>query len=186
MAHTPLGTPANAIELLRSWRHRARLNQKAHYMMVHRAEARAFWFGVASAVISGVVGLLILITEKSEAPSWVRLTAGGVSILASVITAIATSGKWSEKAAQHQAAAAAYGNAHRKFEQALALPPSGESALNELVETLRIELEGIPMNAPAIPDSVWRRVPNELTPVVSDGFSYSDALPKRLSGAPDV
>jgi cytochrome c-type biogenesis protein CcmH/NrfG len=149
MAHIQLQIPADSHELLVSWRHRARLNQKAHYAMVHRAEKRAFWFGVVSATISGVVGLLILITEKAEAPPWVRLCAGGVSILASVITTIATSGKWSEKAAQHHAAGVAYGNVHRRFEQVLALPPSSETEMRAVIESLRTELEAIPMNAPS-------------------------------------
>ncbi len=171
MAHVQLQIPADARELLVSWRHRARLNQKAHYAMVHRAEKRAFWFGVVSAVISGVVGFLILITEKADAPPWVRICAGGISILASVITAIATSGKWSEKAAQHHAAGAAYGNVHRRFEQTLAVPPINEGELRSTIEALRAELEAIPMNAPAVPDAVWKRIPAELTETVSDNTS---------------
>ena len=144
------------------------MNQKAHYAMVHRAEFRAFWFGVTSAVISGVVGLLILFAEKTATPAWVSLGAGAFSIIASVITAIATSGKWSEKAAQHHAAGAAYGNVHRKLESAVAMPPTTEEATALLVEELRKELQGIPMSAPSIPDSVWKRLPAELTPQVSD------------------
>ncbi|MHB1246159.1 MAG: SLATT domain-containing protein [Sulfuriferula sp.] len=164
MAHVSLNQPTNAVDLLQSWRHRARLNQKAHYVMVHRAEFRVFWFGVTSAVISGVVGLLILITKETQASDWVHIGAGGISIFASVVTAIATSGKWSEKAAQHHAAAAAYGNVHRRFEQALAVPPVNEEALHALIEELRKELEAIPMNAPPIPASVWKKVPDEITP----------------------
>ena len=175
MAHVQLKTPVTATELLRSWRYRARLNQKAHYAMVHRSERRAFWFGVVSALISGVVGILILITEKAQAPSWVPVCAGAASILASMITGIATSAKWSEKAAQHHAAAAAYGNVHRRFEQALALPPATDEAISTLIEELRIELEAIPLNAPPVPDAVWKRVPHELTEIVSDNIEHSSA-----------
>lgn len=178
MAHVQLKTPATATELLRSWRHRARLNQKAHYTMVHRAERRAFWFGVVSALISGVVGVLILITEKIEAPTWVSICAGAASIFASAITGIATSAKWSEKAAQHHAAAAAYGNVHRRFEQALALPPTSGQAMSALIEELCIELEAIPMNAPPVPDAVWKQIPRELTETVSDNAEYSSAAAK--------
>jgi hypothetical protein len=173
MAHVSLNHPTNATELLRSWRHRARLNQKAHYVMVHRAEFRVFWFGVTSAVISGVVGLLILITKETQASDLVRICAGGVSIFASVVTAIATSGKWSEKAAQHHAAAAAYGNVHRRFEQVLAVPPASEETLNALIDELRKDLEAIPMNAPPIPESVWKKLPDELTPSAKDGIQAS-------------
>lgn len=142
-------------------------------MMVHRSEARAFWFGVTSFVISGVVGILILIANQTETSPWMKIVAGCLSILASVITAISTSGKWSERAAQHHAAAAAYGNVHRRFEQSLALPPVGPEIIQKLLEDLRLELEAIPMSAPPIPESVWKKIPHELTPVVSDGFSYS-------------
>jgi hypothetical protein len=178
MAHVQLNTPATATDLLQSWRHRARLNQKAHYIMVHRAEKRAFWFGVVSAVISGVVGVLILITEKAQAPAWVAICAGAASIFASVITGIATSAKWSEKAAQHHAAAAAYGNVHRRLEQTLAVPPSTAEAMSTLIGELRTELEAIPMNAPPIPDVVWKQVPQELTPTVSDNIQFSSPTAK--------
>ena len=185
MAHVQLKTPTTATELLRSWRHRARLNQKSHYAMVHRAERRVFWFGVVSALISGVVGVLILITEKTQAPTWVPVCAGAASILASMITGIATSAKWSEKAAQHHAAAAAYGNVHRRFEQALALPPASDEAMSALVEELRTELEAIPLSAPPVPDAIWKRVPHELTETVSDNVEQSSA-PVRLTPPPNT
>lgn len=132
--------------------------------MVHRAQRRSFWFGVTSAVISGVVGLLILVTEKTDAPPWLHIAAGGVSILASVITAIATSGKWSEKAAQHHAAGAAYGNLHRRIEHALAVPPPSDEAMSALLEELRQEQDSLPMNAPPIPEKVWNALPQEIYP----------------------
>ncbi len=96
-----------------------------------------------------------------------------MTILASVIAAIATSAKWSERAAQHHAAAAAYGDLHRRFEEALAIPPATDEGMRMLVEQLRAALTAVPMNAPPIPDSIWKAIPHELTPDASDSLDLS-------------
>ena len=88
----------------------------------------------------------------------------GISILASVITTVATSAKWSEKASQHHSAGAAFGILHRRIEEALALPLQSDEATRALVEAIRVELDALPMKAPPIPDRVWKALPEELTP----------------------
>lgn len=163
MAHPNLDTPGNSTELLQSWRHRARMNQKAHYKMAQRTQRLSFWFGTIAAVLSGIVGILILFVAKDPA-TWLRLTAAGISILVSVITTISTSAKWSDKAGQHHAAGAAYGVLHRRLEEALAFPAPSEAAARTVLEEVRTELDSLPMKAPSVPDAVWKNLPDELTP----------------------
>ena len=164
MAHVKLAEPTDATTLLKSWRHRARLNQKAHYAMAQRAARFAFWFGTAAAVISGVVGILILIAARTTPSPELLITIATVSIISSVITTIATSAKWCDKAAQHHAAGAAYGVLHRRVEQALALPPPSDELSRDLADTLRIEFDALPMKAPPVPNHIWLALPEELTP----------------------
>ena len=156
--------PESSIDLLKLWRHRVRNNQTAHYEMEERCDRWAFWFGVISAILSGAIGVLILVTAKYDPPTWLRILIGGISILASVITTVATSGRWGEKAAQHHATAAAYGAVLRRIEEAIVLPPKEEDATRNLLAELREQMDEIPTKAPPVPKKVWLTLPAELTP----------------------
>lgn len=156
--------PECPTDLLELWRHRQRSNQRAHYQMAERSTTRSFWFGVASAIISGAVGFLILMAVRYDPPVWLLVTIGCLSIIGAVIAAVATSAKWSEKAAQHHAAGAAYGAVLRPIEEALVLPPQSDDAMRMLVQELRKEIDAIPIKAPPIPKRVWETLSPELTP----------------------
>lgn len=156
--------PESPSNLLERWRHRQRLNQRAHYEMAVRSTRRSFSFGVASAIISGAVGLLILMAVRYDPPVWLRVTIGCLSIIGAVVAAVATSAKWSEKGAQHHAAGAAYGAVLRRIEEGLALPPQSDEAMRTLLQELRKEMDAIPTKAPHIPRRVWEGLPPELTP----------------------
>ncbi len=173
--------PESPIDLLELWRHRQRSNQRANYQMAERSASRSFWFGVASAVISGAVGFLILIAVRYDPPVWLRVTIGCLSIIGAVIAAVATSAKWSEKAAQYHGAGAAYGAVLRRIEEALALPPQSDDAMRVVVQELRKEIDAIPMKAPPIPRRMWETLPPELTP-----SKNSEAQPGAAGDAPQA
>lgn len=60
--------PTTPVELLELWRQRARESQLAHYKLVTTNERRSFWFGATATIISGIVGLLVLVTDKMDMP----------------------------------------------------------------------------------------------------------------------
>ena len=64
-----------------------RLNQRAHYRMAEKCSSLAFSVGVASAVVSGAVGVLILLAVRYDPPVWLRVTIGCLSILGAVVAA---------------------------------------------------------------------------------------------------
>ncbi len=132
--------------------------------MAGKSTRFGFWFGVASAVISGAVGILILAAVRYDPPVWLRVTIGCLSIFGAVVAAAATLAKWSEKAAQHHAAGAAYGAVLRRIEEALVLPPLSDELMRTLMQELRKDIDAIPTKAPTIPPKVWETLPPELTP----------------------
>lgn len=162
--------PQNFADLLVMWKHRTRETQRAHYEMALRADRKAFWCGVISAVISGFVGVLLLVTEQMEVP-WLHVAIGAISVLASVMAAIVTAAKWNEKAAQHQSAGASYGSIHRRLERALALPPGSADECNAFLDDLRNLQDSLPSCAPAIPGAVWAELPMNLTLPRSDSVA---------------
>lgn len=156
--------PSTPAELLALWSHRQRYNQKAHYFMSEKLGRKAFWFGVITALFSGSVGLLLILKARFNMPDYVVQVAAGVSILSSVIGAIVTSAKWSEKASQHHAAGAAYGAALRRIHQTIALPPPSQGDFQKAITEIREAIDAIPSTAPGIPTKIWKKVPKELTP----------------------
>lgn len=165
------------------WRRQARLNQRGHYEMEERCAGRAFVFGVASAALSAGVGVLILLAVRSDPPVWLRLLTAGVSIMASAITAVATSSKWSEKAAQHHATAAEYGKIRRKMEEMLVLPSEQEDVIRKSLSLIRERMDELPPSSPAIPKSVWSTISKELTPFsTSKDFHVNQPPPEITRG----
>lgn len=157
-------TPESSVELLKLWRHRVRLNSRAHYQMEERCERLSFSFGVASALLSAMVGVLVLVGVKIDPPIWLRILTASISIIVAAITAIATSAKWSDKAAKHHVAGAEYGKMLRKIEEILVLPPESEVDARKSVKALREKLDQIPVESPPVLRRVWRALPKELTP----------------------
>jgi hypothetical protein len=129
--------------------------------MEERCERLSFGFGVASALLSSIVGVLVLVAVKIDPPTWLRISTAGISIIVAAITTIATSAKWSDKAARHHAAGAEYGKMLRKIEEILVLP---EDDARKSVKALREKLDQIPGEAPPVLKRVWRGLPKELTP----------------------
>ena len=124
---------------------------------------RAYWSGVIPAILSGVIGVLILVAVKYDPPAWFQISIGSLSIIAAAITTIGTYGKWSERASQHHTAAAEYGKLLRKIEETLASPPDAE-IMQKTIKAIREKLDAIPGEAPPVLKKVWKQLPPELTP----------------------
>lgn len=151
-------------ELLALWRHRVRYNQQAHYEMAIRSESKARPSGIASAILSAIVTVLVLFAAKTQPSAWLTIATLIASIAVTAITTIATSAKWSEKASQHHAAAAEYGKILRKIEEVQACPTELETDAMRTLKAIREKMDRIPTEAPAIPKKIWRALPKELTP----------------------
>jgi hypothetical protein len=161
-------TPENALDLLKRWHHRARFNQRAHYEMEERCSRRASFSGTASAILSAIVGVLLLVAVRINPPPTLRIATASISIIVAAITAIATYAKWSEKAAQHHSAAAEYGKIFRKIEETIAVPPASDDLMLKSVKTIREKLDQIPGDAPPVPKRVWRKLSAHLTRPADD------------------
>lgn len=164
-------TPQQLLEL---WRGRVRMNQRIHYVMEERCERRALMLGVSAALLSGIVGALILAAARYDLPVWLRVVTGAVSLLASVIATVATSAKWNERAAQHHAVAVAFGVELRRIEAAIALGWT-EDELRKLVTELQDSLKEIPSKAPPVPEQLWKKIKPHMTPDSDAASSPSGA-----------
>jgi hypothetical protein len=154
----------NPIELLAIWHRRVRLNQRAHYELEGRAEKKARLSGMASAVLSAAVTILVLLAAKTTPSAWLSIVTVGLSIAVTAITTITTSAKWSERASQHHAVAVEYGKIVRKIEELLACPDSLNPDARDTLKMLREKMDRIPGEAPPVPRKLWSALPKELTP----------------------
>lgn len=163
------------VNLLRTWRSRARTNQRAHYLRADNLIRRARIWSASAAILSASIGVLILVTARLDTPTWVHFITGALSIVAAAIATINASQKPSEIAAQHHAGGAAYGVILRQIEEALALPPRTEAEMKLLTKELREKLDAIPMTVPIIPNNIWPQVQKALT--ASSGEAVQPIIP---------
>ena len=148
LINSPGGSPVQAgivnDEIMRL---KAKHKKPIYAVVEESCASAAYYIAVAAdrifvdkASIVGSIGVLIIMADSLPLLPWMKIAAGSVSILGALITIVATASKWNEKSAQHHAAAAAYGTAYRRIEQALAMPPTSDEARMLVIERLRKEL----------------------------------------------
>lgn len=150
--------------LIETWKKRARINQKAHYMVAERLHGRNFQLGVPVVILSTVVGTSVFATLADDVSIWGRVVVGVVSITVAVLSALQTFFRFNERAEQHRAAAIQYGVLNRELERLLALPPAEDGGIAKAVLAVEQKFNDLAMQVPAIPGALWSKVPAELTP----------------------
>jgi hypothetical protein len=150
--------------LIDSWQQRARTNQKAHYIVAERLHRRNYQFGVPVIILSAIVGTSVFATLAKDVGLWSRVAVGGVSIAVTVLSALQTFFRFTERAEQHRGAAIQYGILNRELERIHALPPSEQAEAQKVLLEVEQKFNDLAQHVPAIPGAVWSQIPHELTP----------------------
>ena len=138
---------------------------RAHYIAWEKAARRNNWLGIPVVITTTIVGTAIFGTlQESPGIAW-KITAGLLSLLAAVLSALQTTLKYSELAEKHKAAGAKYAALRRRLDIFL-LKHRGESedsrriALEEF-EEIATELAKLADESPSIPDKVYDQAARE-------------------------
>jgi len=150
----PLAHDSAPEELARQWLHGIRMMHVAHGIAGERRARLARGSGVLVAVLTAVVGS-VLLTSSTAAESSVR-AAGVLSILASALALGQVAFNYPELAFRHHEAFVGYGALRRRVETALVSGGYGGVTRNQL-EELREDWREVEATAPAIPFLVRRR-----------------------------
>lgn len=149
--------PEESRELIRGWLIHARKSWKKHEEAARQLEAQYRYVGIASLILSAVVGASIFSSLEIAFEPWGRLIAGVLSIVASVLTSLITFQRYEERTEKHRAASVMYKAVLRKleeFHEELHTEPNRVIADPELVHQIRDELDNLEKLTPVVNEKV--------------------------------
>jgi hypothetical protein len=138
---------------------------RAHYLESGRLAARNRWLGIPVVIITAVVGTTIFGTLNENPDPALRIAAGLISLLGTVLSSLQTTLGYAQAAERHKAAGARYRAIARRvktFALKYRAAPTDQrhSAIAEL-ESLNKELEDLAAESPNVPDSSYEKAARE-------------------------
>lgn len=131
---------------------------RAHYVAWERANNKQNWLGIPVVVCTAIVGSSIFATINSNPSVGWKVTAGLISLLAAVLSALQTSFKYSEISDSHKSAGASYAAMRRQLDlfqlQYSNNSAERQSALGKLDKLVR-DLNELAKKTPSIPDELY-------------------------------
>ena len=153
-ASTDYQPPTSIRDLVCTWLRRARESKVAHYEMANRLGRRAQWFGLPVILITVVVGTSSFASIAEGAVSTAaKIAVGLLSVLATILSALQTFFKFSERAEKHRRCGAQYGAIERELEAMIAEEGSHIDA--NYVSSLREKLDRLAEDSPHVPWQVF-------------------------------
>lgn len=149
--------PEEARELIRGWLVHARKEWKKHGEAARRLESQYRKVGIASVILSAIVGASLFGSLEVAYEPWGRIVAGMLSIAASVLSSLLTFQKYEERTEKHRKASAEHKGALRTLEHLHASLKASTPDQNTIVklESQFLELEKF---APVVPESINQAV----------------------------
>ena len=138
---------------------------RAHYIACLKASRRNRWLGIPVVITTTIVGTAIFGTlQESPGVVW-KITAGLLSLLAAILSALQTMLKYSELAEKHKTAGAKYAAMRRRLDIFI-LKLRGESeesrqAALEEFEEIATDFATLAEESPSIPDKVYGQAAHE-------------------------
>ena len=163
------------LQTAEDYRFYAQKKSNAHYRMAESAAASGRRFGIPVTIATTIVGTSIFATFSSPHQNVILvITTGLLSLGAAVLSALQTFFNFSETAAQHKAAAAAYEEVRHELDAFLLDNAECESIEHKktAIEELRkisLHLDEIAKRVPTTPDKVYDSVQTRVStrPILS-------------------
>jgi hypothetical protein len=149
--------PQKNRQLIQGWLIHARKSWKKQEEAARRLESQYRRVGLASIILSAVVGASLFASLETMYEPWGRIIAGIVSIAASVLASLLTFNRYEERTEKHRSAGVSYKATLRKLEKLHAVPTSAKTEQESLsrVEEEFAELEKL---VPVVPEDINRAV----------------------------
>ena len=153
--HEPKEETDSVASLAETYRGHVRRSNRGHYSAAERAQKMHRLLGVSTALASAALGTSILATINDSPSTGWRIAAGLVALAAATLATLETTLRYSNQAAEHRNAGAAYGRLRRQFDLLLVdLEADSETAAGRKhLERLVEEIDSLGEAAPLIPPS---------------------------------
>ncbi|MGR9087779.1 MAG: SLATT domain-containing protein [Gammaproteobacteria bacterium] len=148
--------------LLKSWRDELKVMMRTHYLLSTRIRRLNYFLGVPAIVMTMLIASYVFFTINQDPGFWVKMLAGLIALLATILSSLQTFLKYSEQAENHRNASARYQALFNAIDQAMAFPPKDENALGEWCDKLRERWDELNLEAPTISRRLVSRAAKEI------------------------
>ena len=158
--------PSNHEELLRGWLLHAHKGRDRHDLAARRNETYRYWLGVPTIVFSAAVATSVFASLEAQVAPAFKIALGLVSIAAAVLASLQTFYNFPSRAESHRLAGVKYKAVIRELEQTLTRPLEALPANAEAFDDLRRRLDDLELEAPVVPEKIYRDVEARYSSVV--------------------
>jgi hypothetical protein len=141
------------------YRHNAAVVGRAHFISWEEHSRWNRLFGIPVVILTALVGTAIFSTLQQEPGLHWRILAGGISILAAVLSALQTYLNYSEQAAKHKEAGGGYAEIRRRFDLlAIEMSQKGSNYDEEAIKELKRivgALDELSKKSPSVSDKIY-------------------------------
>ena len=152
-----LFAPEETRELIRGWIVHARKGWKKQEKAARRLESQYRSMGVASVILSAIVGASLFSSLEAEYAPWGRIVAGFVSVAASVLASLVTFHRFEERTERHRSAGVGFKTALRELEK-LHVAHSVSTPGPDSIDRIQQELGDLGKIEPVVPEDINRAV----------------------------
>jgi hypothetical protein len=133
----------------------------AHYEMADILSRRARLLGVPVILLASLIGTSAFASVAADViPTWSRVLVGILSITAAVFSSLQTFLGYADRAEKHRVSGARFGSVRRKLENVYAR--SANAVDQQLVDSLREELDNLAQEALHVPAKTFKRVQEKI------------------------
>jgi len=133
----------------------------AHYKMADKLAHRERLLGIPVIIISALIGTAVFASVAAQAISPLeKIAVGMFSLVATVLSALQTFFRYSERSEKHRSAGARFASVRRKLEVIYA--QQTETQERSYVSTLREELDRLAEQSPNVPVKVFEAIKNDI------------------------
>jgi hypothetical protein len=158
--------PASYEELLRGWLLHAHKGRDRHDLAARRNDTYHYWLGVPTIIFAATVGTSVFLSLEGQVDTALKIGLGLVSILSAVLASLQTFYNFSSHAERHRSAGVKYKAIIRELEQILTQPAKQLSEKKDFIDDLRLRLDDLELEAPVVPDGIYRQIEERYTNVV--------------------
>lgn len=144
--------PKDRCELLKGWLIHDRKGWEKHAAAARRLERQYRLVGSLSVALSAVVGASLFASLEGSYEPRSRIVAGGISIIASVLSGLLTFNRYEERTEKHRVAAVRYKASLKEIEALLSTGCS--SVADSQIERIQEEFRDLERSAPVVPPSI--------------------------------
>lgn len=158
--------PVNREELLRGWLLHAHKGRDRHDLAARRNDTYRYWLGVPTIIASAVVGTSVFASLETQVATSLKIALGLVSITSAVLASLQTFYSFADRAESHRVAGVKYKSIIRELEQVLTQPLEQLLDKADYLNDLRKRLDDLEIEAPVVPEGIYRYVEARYASVV--------------------